>query len=649
MVPESSPPPEEEDEDEDADGEEEDEGYQTRTQKDVTLGNDTFMSSIGNEESPRGFKRSRDGTVKEQDDRRIADTARDMARNAGHAPLNEELDDVVLQTENLLTHLDVNIGSKLRSPPYGNKDDVFTSAAAQLTNIWAQHSKLKTIPGGIGPESEDALTTATYISSLLFQLHTPFPMDRPPSAPMKAVARKDHVPNGTPLPQSLLHWLNAFHTPLRDDFDEIHLNRPSPSAHDAFWDFLGAELLRGKFARVARLLRDAGWEYAATAQDDKCAGRQGGYHGKNLQNVENVVDRFIKVLENRPAGRDGNWDVRGPDWQVFRQRIRRAVKDLESFAVGSSADEDDTLKDLAKSDNIFAKTNSGLGSMAAASQRATSRVPHTIYETLKTLYGVMLGGDEIVDYAQDWLEATILFTVWWDGDERSEGLNASLAGRNSLRKSKGPGFREVDVTPLVAYRKRLAETFRNVTSQIEENNFQPDTLDPVQVGLICVIEDEVQASVELLRIYDPTVATAVVEFAALGGWLPLARPTSRGGLLQRGFSTEDLMVLSHGPPPSDSVDRDEVLTEYADLLAGRDVLTSDNGKVEKEGWELAVSVLGRLDDRQAAQGRITGIFDSMEFRDEARVDKVLKLCTGLGLDEQAKGIAEVGQFVVSLC
>ena len=141
------------------------------------------------------------------------------------------------------------------------------------------------------------------------------------------------------------------------------------------------------------------------------------------------------------------------------------------------------------------------------------------------------------------------------------------------------------------------------------------------------------------------MASAVTEIAAMGGWLPQARHRSRG-LLEQGFSSEDLMVLSHGPgsqqPPQPAgLDRDDVLAEYAELLAGTADLTSSDGKTSREGWELAVSVLSRLDDVTRGQRGISDMLDKIEFIDQARVDKVLGACAGLDLSEQARTIAEV--------
>lgn len=104
------------------------------------------------------------------------------------------------------------------------------------------------------------------------------------------------------------------------------------------------------------------------------------------------------------------------------------------------------------------------------------------------------------------------------------------------------------------------------------------------------------------------------------------------------------MVLSHGPTskkPDTDIERDEVLLHYADRLAERESFQPAGESGAKEGWELAVSVLGRLDNASAAQGRIGALLGDIELKDEMRVDKVLTLCNDLGLTEQSRAISEV--------
>jgi hypothetical protein len=44
------------------------------------------------------------------------------------------------------------------------------------------------------------------------------------------------------------------------------------------------------------------------------------------------------------------------------------------------------------------------------------------------MYGILLGGaTEIISFAQDWVEATIGLTAWWNGDDNDEIALGSLA------------------------------------------------------------------------------------------------------------------------------------------------------------------------------------------------------------------------------
>ena len=300
--------------------------------------------------------------------------------------------------------------------------------------------------------------------------------------------------------------------------------------------------------------------------------------------------------------------------------------------------------------------------MTAATSRAESRVPFEIYTELKIIYGMFLGGNGLLDLCQDWLEGAILLTAWWDGEDNASldtslaALNVSQAGRKSLRRGAGAEttIREVDVAPLVAYRKRLEEMFAAVTSEIDEKGFRPDSLDPVQVGLACAMEGSVQGVIDVLRTWSPTIATAVVELAAVGGWLPRSAGSSSKGLLEKGFSSEDLMVLSHGRPPGGQqrqddeeggIDRDAGFADYAELLAEKDGFQSEDGSIQKEGWELALGVLSRLDDIDTAEDQIRGILERVQIDDESRVETVLQVCQSMGWAELGRGIAEVSILI----
>ena len=230
-------------------------------------------------------------------------------------------------------------------------------------------------------------------------------------------------------------------------------------------------------------------------------------------------------------------------------------------------------------------------------------------------------------------------TIWWDGE------SDDFSGRASMRRAV-PGSRrtrEVDVTPLPAYRKRLGDALGIVTQEPDDPVFQVDTMDPVLVGIACAMEDSAKSVLALLRTWSVPVAAAITEIASLGGWLPQARPRSRG-LIEQGFSSEDLMVLSQGPPSQPSggdFERDAILEQYAGMLTAKHTLQPADGQPAREGWELAVSVYGRLDDQASAQRQIAELLARIELDDEVTVDRVLTLCRSLGLRAQERAISEV--------
>lgn len=612
-VPDSSPPGHrDEDSEDDADAEMmEDEPTQTRQ---------TFMHSIGMG-SPRGLKRSRNGEVRnEAISGDFAAIARGMSSKT--APLTEP-DDLVLQQEALMVRME------------SRKDlAAAQSAATGLTRLYARQTAATTKDGSIGPENTDGLSRSAYLSSLLLALHHPSPS-------LKSSATK------TTIPRALLDWLETHHNPFPDLYQTVLATDPSPSAHECFWDCIYSLLIRGRLAYAVRLLRTAGWENAATCEDDS---QPDGYTDHQLDAIEEVSERAARLLEACPAVNEGNWDVRGPDWELWRQRVRQTLRDLEAFA-GEEGEMD--VSQMGASKNVF--------SLSAASKKASSKVPWTVYSNLKLCYIMLLGSpDEILDASQDWLEGCLYMTIWWDGDDASSAEAARSSMRACLSKPRQQQkTREVDVTPSAAYCKRLADAFAYVTAdEVEDPVFKPDTLDPVQVGLCCVLTGSVEGAINLLRSWSLPAAEAVTEIAALAGWLPATRPRSRGqglavGVMDEdgdGFSSEDLMVLSHGPggphrtsgpQSSGQVSRDGILVAYADALVAKAAFVSPDRRTEKEGWELAISVLGRLDDQRQAERKIEGVLEGLELRDEERVDRILVTCGELSLEVQGRSIAEV--------
>ncbi|KAK3111428.1 hypothetical protein LTR53_013337 [Teratosphaeriaceae sp. CCFEE 6253] len=420
----SSSPPQTEDSDEDADGEEDDAMETVEDPPAPSPTKSAFMSSIAS--GPRGLKRSRNGQVREQVGDDYANIARGATGQAEAASLTEP-DDVLLQEEVILSRMEQ--GKQLESAQ---------EAAHHLTRLWSQHTDPTTQEGKLGPEADDAFSKANYLSSLLLQLHHPHRLKPTPPSQRSAALAKRGASDQCTVPRALLDWLEAYHNPFPDDFHAIRHAQPSPSAHDRFWDAIYAALVRGRFQQAIALLRNAGWDAAYTAEEDW---QPDGYTDRQLENIEEVAERAARLLESCPALRYDDWDVKGADWTLFRQRVRQAVKDLEHFA-GETEDDDEATPAKQAAANIF--------SMSAATKRAESRVPWSIYTNLKLTYAILLGhADEIMDASQDWLEASLYITAWWDGEDESTAL-----GRSSMHKSLSANqkMREVDFTPTAAYR-----------------------------------------------------------------------------------------------------------------------------------------------------------------------------------------------------
>ncbi|SMR51563.1 unnamed protein product [Zymoseptoria tritici ST99CH_1A5] len=580
----------------------------------------TFRSSLPTT-SPRGLKRSRDGRIRGPSS--FASIARSMTSNHQASELSDK-DNIISQSEALLSELD----ARVRRQP-NQADSILTETSAQLTKLWSRDADTATKQGEMGPQSDDAFTNANYLASLLLQMHHPHTANARVIArgqrPSAMAARPQHA---TTIPKGLLDWLNTYHQPFPDDYNDVHLHQPAPSAHETFWDVVYASTLRGKLSRAIQLLKDARWEHAATALDDGAP--EPGYEGHQLLNTEAVIATCIRTIESCPGYAHNDWDVKGMEWTIFRQRTSSAMQNLDAVAGSNRMDESQA------GDNVFQRSQRGSAlSLSSASRRAESKVPWSIHQNLKLLYGILLGTtDEVLMTAQDWLEASIYLTIWWDGTD--EGPPEASLNRSSMRKSTAQKTREVDVAPLAAYRKRLEDAFALVTENPDDTVFTVNTMDPVQVGLACIMDDSVGNVVRILRRFSMPIAISVMEIAALGNWLPLLHPRSSSDLLGQGFSKEDLLVLSHAPVETnpDGLDRDEYLGEYAEALAKKTRIG------ESEGWELAVAVLNRLDQAEDAKQRIASLFDRIELTDDARVDKLLNVCDELGQTEQLRDIAE---------
>lgn len=616
-------------------------------------------SSLENE-APRGVKRYRGGAAIHSSptytrkarapnkDSAVPLIARNIASQFGIAKLDDP-DNLILETEILVNRLDTlytvseeqekavevtlpAVTEELKALWHGCREEIKDKSAMEHDYVI-----------GIGPsDSSPAVLKAIFLASLLLQLHHP-----PAARGKQAFAttrsnRSSHFStslqsNYTPLkltalPKVLIDWLGDNHDPFEIAIANLFGYQPNPTAHLNFWDLLFSITLRGQISQVIKLLKKADFKMARTAREDGQG--QDGYQGMQLGNIERAINRAVQLLELCPVIQDEDWDVTGSDWRIFRKRVEQALDDLAIFAEGHDRDRDPV-------ESAFEAENFGIKSPAMnishSTRRAESRVPWTIYQNLKAMYGILLGGTpEILSSAQDWVEATVGLAVWWDGDDDDDEVAVgSLAmTRRSLRHSHSRGTRLVDVNPITAYLRRLSFAFEQATEDSNENLFKINSLNPMEIGLASVFQGNAEGVIGLLRGWSLPIASAVVEIASLGGWYD-SPPT-----MIDGFNESDLMVLSSYDQPVQAVKRDSILVGYADAIFKRDKI-QDSKKEAKEGWELSIAILTRLDDTDLANKKVGDLLSRIPLSSDQRVDKLLGICRDFSMDRDAQAISEV--------
>ncbi|KAI9797215.1 MAG: hypothetical protein M1833_005624 [Piccolia ochrophora] len=687
-APQASPPDEEsisdhEDIDDsmvDMDGVEEDEqDYSSGNLSDQSALSDSEdqsrHSSVQSQQStPRGMKRSHGGEEisysisvpqppvgKPSNSSAIPTVAKGIAQRAGAASVDEP-DGLILATESLLFQLHRRCTSFLSETAL--KEAALAALPDDLEKLWRIYSRSPEIepdnderqPYVIGPTANASpVAKAAYLSNLLLKLHHPplakasnsfYPSRASRSVGFSQTFDTHMAGRPLPLPKVLLDWLNTHHNSYPSALLDLRNHQPNAAAHENFWDIIMMSILRGKYEEVIAVLKEADFQFASRATDDdwissgsKAKARsKTRYSDIEIGNTRRVINRLIQVLEQCPVVQNGDWDVRGNGWVLFRLRADQASIDLSVFAEGGDRDSGTQTPSFSAENFGLRRKPNTTSSLSQASRRAESKVPWSIYQNLKTLYGLLMGNNtELVAFSQDWLEATIALTAWWDGKDDTP--------RDS-RYSMDPR----DLNDEQAYAQQLAQAFSRVTSDESDESdtaFSIDSLKPIEVGLASIFEGNIEGVVGILRGWSLTVTSTVIEIATAGGWLP----TTDNNSLMGGFNKSDLMVLSYGQPKSE-VGRDNVLIEYAEGLFERELLDPEKAgaggfvanlqtpKAPREGWEIGVQVLGRLTNVELANKKVSELLDWLPLESSLRVDKVLDTCRGIGLGDQARKIAE---------
>lgn len=538
-------------------------------------------------------------------DKVVPSLAKGVLARAQFAPLAES-DEVILKTEQIVRQLDEQFQYLKDST---RVLDIVSEHVYKLIAEWHRFVEVdrpSLDSSDIGPQpSAPAFTKANYLASLLLALRHP-----PPS------------PDGTvvPVPQILLDWLENYHVSYEPLFRAVSSTRPNCTSHDLFWDAIQSLVLRGKLEMVMHLFEEADFRYAASAVDDGTDGA--GYKGAQLQAVQSAIYRARGLLNSCPIIQSRDWDVTGRDWDLFRAQVESEMENLTDLAAAHDDDQNASFEAA-----NFGLRKPGMSLLGKLGQKSASTIPWTIYQNLKILYSILLGSaEEIAAQSQDWLEAATSLTIWWDGS-----TDASVA-RWSFDVSDAHNMVGGDVSDADPYLIRLCDSFLSVTDPSDKNSFQINAMSPVEVGLGAILQGNTQSALTVLRALSQCIAASVAELGSKTGWLDDDSPGRPAELNQ-----EDLLVLSYGIQKQE-VTKDDLLLGYGERLFERSILRLPGGN-SIEGWEVAISVVSRMDDREAMHTAVSTFLDQLEVVSQDRAEKLTNLCSDLGLQGEARKVS----------
>ncbi|CAI4215263.1 unnamed protein product [Parascedosporium putredinis] len=304
------------------------------------------------------------------------------------------------------------------------------------------------------------------------------------------------------------------------------------------------------------------------------------------------------------------------DWTLFRVKARASLDQLQRFAEG-------------KDHQQFGSNELEQGnSLVGLARKAESQVPWEVYEQLTSIYDIVIGdATAILETAQDWCEATVGLCGWWD-EEKDKPKKRRLGQSLNLLGS----------TQLIALEDYFERMARAVHTAVE-SDFHFDPRNGVAVAVASAFECNFAAVIGILRTWSLPIACATAEVAALGQWLPKAQPKPL--LPMDTLDDDDLEVLGvpqQGPDEVEGI-KDTTIVQYARELAGIDRISS-----EREGWEVAIQVLGRMDSVEKSEETVGellhDLLETLQPDSSVTVDKMWRILSDLGMVSFAEETAE---------
>ncbi|KAJ9661902.1 hypothetical protein H2198_001654 [Neophaeococcomyces mojaviensis] len=533
--------------------------------------------------------------------------ARDLRKRYPPATLDNDSDAMILQTEQILRSLQEDFEDA--------DDNMFearlASSAKELEQLWegttTQRRKRTDEDLAIGPgHGATEFENARFVAILILRLYNG-----------KRIGQEGDQEYAIYLPEILLNWLNDYHNTLHYSYGRVKAAQPNVLSDEFFWDVIEGLVARAKHEEAMELLADADFSYAK--KDTGMRLQDANYSGIQLQSIQKAVLKLRQVLNIGPIVQSSDFDMNGPDWVAYRTEVEQALAEL-----GEMIDpyEDDELLEAEAEDNFAVMHPSRKG------------LPYEIYSRLKTVYGILLGiTNDVVTISNDWLEAAILLTIWWNGEPENKVQQWSFDVSRAHRADQDDNLGDR------SYLHRLKESFLAITDPSSTDSLQLNPTSRIELGIASVLQGDMLSALTLIQTYSLCVAAAVAEMGSLSGW-------SSSKTIPQGFDADDLMVLTMGANES-PISKDETLERYAEeLFKTSELGTSPNSMVE--GWEIAISVASRCDDKQLAKRLVTQFLDELTITTAERASRLSALCGELGFSEESRHVSEqFGNYLVN--
>lgn len=555
---------------------------------------------------------------------------KDLASNAPVASIAEP-PTLILETEDIVSRLYEAFGEEGLTDK--KAEDLLSDATNKLVNLWENSSVddgADLSYGAVGPGADSSdLAKANFIASFILSLHhPPFITEdddsnpRSSRSPFPARFLATSTDRKVPIPKVLFDWLERHHPPHSEIMEALQNVQPNPTASRNFWMHLNYLVLRMRLPEAMALLETADFSVARSALDDGYD--SAGYRGVQLQNAQKVANVAVRTLRACPATY-GNWTITGAEWSNYRHQVSGAISELDSLV---------ELKRSNTGRNRFEGPGLGLPDLQGsgitfthASRMADAQLPLTVYHHLRSMYNIILGDvDAIIQTAQDWVEAAVGLTCWWDGVDES-----------MISQKKGI-LKVISTSTGESYRRRLACSFATATTDgpdaEQKARFQINSFDPMEICLASVFEGDFEGVLRLLQTWSLPVAATVAEIGSLGGWYNVqpAIPAVSG------LSQHDIEVLSYGQKEKPLL-KDDIVISYATTLF-RVGKIEDESK-SSESWELSLELLGRVDDNTMMRNEVSQLIDLIPLETAQQTDSLILTCTELGFAEQARQVSEV--------